>query len=55
MILSGPALKHDFGILAKMLTTPVVLMGLADSGARRAWLIWFASIASASGRVACGS
>jgi N-acyl-D-aspartate/D-glutamate deacylase len=33
VILNWPILNHDFACIAEMLTTPVVLMGLADSGA----------------------
>jgi len=33
VILNWPVLNHDFGAIAEMLTTPVVMMGLADSGA----------------------
>lgn len=33
VILNWPVLNHDFGAISRMLTTPVVLMGLADSGA----------------------
>ena len=33
VILNWPVLNHDFGAISRMLTTPVVMMGLADSGA----------------------
>lgn len=33
VVLNWPVLNHDFGAISHMLTTPVVLMGLADSGA----------------------
>jgi N-acyl-D-aspartate/D-glutamate deacylase len=33
VILNWPVLNHDFDAIARMLTTPVVMMGLADAGA----------------------
>ncbi len=33
VIVNWPVLNHDFAAIAEMLTTPVVMMGLADSGA----------------------
>lgn len=33
VILNWPVLNHDFDAISQMLTTPVVMMGLADSGA----------------------
>ena len=32
-VLSWPVLNHDFDCIAEMVTTPTVLMGLADAGA----------------------